>query len=76
MTSLNLTFLGLLLIKAALVKGVIIGGLIGAAARARGKRDVDVQGVEPMLATASQNDVDDCAKKLICRFVALTVIKT
>jgi uncharacterized protein YcfJ len=62
------------LIKAAIIKGLIIGGLIGAASsRGRGRRDtaeagvVDLGAVEPLLASASQRDVDDCAKKLVCR---------
>jgi hypothetical protein len=69
---------GLLLVKAALIKGLIVGGLLGAAAGGgrrgggreggyRGRRAIDEVAVEPLLASASQRDVDDCAKKLICR---------
>ena len=68
-------FVGLLLVKAALIKGLIIGGLIGAASRGgggrgghRGKRAIDSVLIEPLLASASLRDVDDCAKKLICRY--------
>jgi len=71
---------GLILIKAAIIKGLIIGGLIGAAVsrgrgggrsrggHGRGKRSIDEAAVEPILAVASQRDVDDCGKKLICRY--------
>ena len=82
--SLNWSISGLILIKAAIIKGLIIGGLIGAAAsrgrgggreggrgrggHGRGKRSIDEAAVEPILAVASQRDVDDCGKKLICRW--------
>ena len=71
---------GIIAIKAAIVGGFILGGiaggLIGSAGRGRshghgrGRYGRSVAEVDEMFLTASQNDADDCAKKLICSLAA------
>ena len=69
---------GIIAIKAAIVGGFIIGGiaggLIGGAGRGgrghghghgHGRYGRSVSNVDDMFLIASQNDADDCAKKLI-----------
>lgn len=74
---------GIIAIKAAIVGGFIIGGiaggLIGGAGRGgrghghghgHGRYGRSVSNVDDMFLIASQNDADDCAKKLICSLAA------
>jgi hypothetical protein len=79
---------GIIAVKAAIVGGFIIGGiaggLIGGAARGgrgggrshghgRGRYGRSVSNVDEMFLVASQNDADDCAKKLICSLASRDV---
>jgi len=58
-------FFRLILLKIAIIKGAIIGGLIGGAIGRRGRRDADNEATKALLVSASQQDEDDCAKKLV-----------
>ncbi|XP_040575519.1 uncharacterized protein [Lepeophtheirus salmonis] len=56
---------GLALLKAAAIKGLVAGAIIG-----RGKRSaIDL---ESLLLSASQRDFSDCAKKLVCEVNGLS----
>jgi len=76
---------GIIAVKAAIVGGFILGGIaggiIGGAARGRGRSfgghghghgryGRSVTNADDMFLIASQNDSDDCAKKLICSLAA------
>ena len=74
---------GIIAVKAAIVGGFILGGIaggiIGGAARGRGgyghghghgRYGRSVTNADDMFLIASQNDSDDCAKKLICSLAA------
>ncbi len=68
----KLKFFSLILLKLAVIKGAIIGALIGSAASRRGRRDVDNEAMKEMLVRASQQDDDDCAKKLVLNQIIKT----
>jgi F0F1-type ATP synthase membrane subunit c/vacuolar-type H+-ATPase subunit K len=81
-TESTLILAGIIAVKAAIVGAFIIGGIAGgiagSAARNRGRSHGHGRGrygrsvaeVDEMFLTASQDDADDCAKKLICSLSA------
>ena len=80
-TESTLILAGIIAVKAAIVGAFIIGGIAGgiagSAARnnrgrshGRSRYGRSVADVDEMFLVASQNDADDCAKKLICSLAA------